>query len=81
MLRPQLALALALDGRERRRSFRDFESQDIENPEPQVMLLSSGEVTPFTIELYRDRHRTAISSLTAELDGELEVSKEGYDST
>ena len=60
-LRPQLSMALVLDGRNVP-LVRDFESQDVENPEPQVMLLSSGEVTPFTIEMQRDGHRTAVSS-------------------
>jgi general secretion pathway protein H len=72
-------LAVALDDRELQ-LLRDFESQEIENPEPQVMILSSGEITPFEIDLYRDRADGAHFTLTGELDGKLEVSKEGYDS-
>lgn len=51
-LSPQLQLQLVLDGRGVPLE-RDFESQDLENPEPQVMLLASGEVTPFTLEMAR----------------------------
>ena len=51
-LRPLLSMTLMLDGREVPLD-RDFESQDVENAEPQVMLLSSGEVTPFAIEMSR----------------------------
>jgi general secretion pathway protein H len=72
-------LAVALDGRELE-LLRDFESQEIENPEPQVMILSSGELTPFEIDFYRDRTAGAHFTLKGELDGTLEVSKEGYDS-
>ena len=56
MLRPQLGMSLVLDGRDVPLD-PDFESQDVENPEPQVMLLSSGEVTPFTIEMATRRPR------------------------
>ena len=60
-LRPLLAMTLALDGRNVP-LIPDFESQDVENAEPQIMLLSSGEVTPFTIEMERDGHTEAVSS-------------------
>jgi general secretion pathway protein H len=72
-------LAVTLDDRELE-LLRDFESQKIENPEPQVMILSSGELTPFEVDLYRDRAAGAHFTLKGELDGNLEVSKEGYDS-
>jgi general secretion pathway protein H len=72
-------LAVALDDRELE-LMRDFESQEIENPEPQIMILSSGELTPFEIDLYRDRAARAHFTLTGELDGTLAISKEGYDS-
>src|SRR5688572_1761936 len=52
-LRPLLSMVLVLEGREVQLD-PDFESQDIENAEPQVMLLSSGEVTPFEIEMARE---------------------------
>src|SRR5262245_30728216 len=54
VLRPLLSMALVLEGREVR-LVRDFESLDtVKDPAPQIMLLSSGEVTPFEIEMSRD---------------------------
>ena len=76
-LRPQLGLALVLDGRNVPLDL-DFESQDVENPEPQVMLLSSGEVTPFTIEIERAGIEGRFE-LTAELDGKLSVVSKEYE--
>jgi general secretion pathway protein H len=76
-LRPQLELALRLDGRDVPLE-RSFESQDVENPEPQIMLLASGEVTPFTIEMARDG-RDGRFELTAEIDGTVTVNEEGFD--
>ena len=75
-LRPQLSMSLVLDGRDVP-LVPDFESQDVENPEPQVMLLSSGEVTPFTIEMRR-ADIDGRFELTAELDGKLSVVQEGF---
>ena len=66
-----LELALALDDREVE-LLRDFESQEIENPEPQVMILSSGELTPFELDFYRDRAVGGHFTLKGELDGTLE---------
>lgn len=76
-LRPLLSLALVLDGREVPLE-RDFASQDIENAEPQVMLLSSGEVTPFSIEVSRANIEGRFK-LTAELDGTVSVTQEAFD--
>ncbi len=76
-LRPQLAMSLVLDGRNVP-LLPDFESQDVENPEPQVMLLSSGEVTPFTLEMERAGIPGRFE-LTAKLDGELTVSQQGFE--
>jgi general secretion pathway protein H len=74
-----LELVLALDDRELQ-LLPDFESQEIENPEPQVMILSSGELTPFELDFYRDRADDAHFTLTGELDGTLEIARVGYDS-
>jgi general secretion pathway protein H len=71
-----LSMTLVLDGREVP-LVPDFESQDVENPEPQVMLLSSGEVTPFTVEMRRDGIDGRFE-LTAALDGEIEVVQQGF---
>jgi general secretion pathway protein H len=76
-LRPQLSLTLSLDGRDVP-LVPDFDSQDLENPEPQIMLLSSGEVTPFTIEMAR-RGLDGHFELTAELDGTVNVVQQGFD--
>jgi general secretion pathway protein H len=75
----QLELTLALDDRELE-LLRDFESQEIENPEPQLLILSSGEVTPFELDVYRGPVVGGHFTLKGELDGSLEISKEGYDS-
>jgi general secretion pathway protein H len=74
-----LELVLALDDREVELD-RDFESQDDEKPEPQIMILSSGELTPFELDFYRDRGAGGHFTLTGELDGTLEISQVGYDS-
>lgn len=76
-LRPQLEMALVLDGRQVPLE-RDFESQDIENPEPQIMLLASGEVTPFTIEMSREGIDGRFE-LAVELDGKVSVVEEDFD--
>jgi general secretion pathway protein H len=75
-LRPLLSMALMLDGREVPLE-RDFESQDIENAEPQVMLLSSGEVTPFEIEMTRDDVRGRFE-LKVALDGKVDVAQRDF---
>jgi general secretion pathway protein H len=75
-LRPLLSMSLVLDGREVA-LLPDFESQDVEDPAPQVMLLSSGEVTPFTVEMRRDGIEGRYE-LTAALNGEIQVAQEGF---
>lgn len=76
-LPPLLSMTLLLDGREVLLD-PDFESQDIENLEPQIMLLSSGEVTPFTVEMTRAGVPGRFE-LTAELDGEVLVAQKEFD--
>jgi general secretion pathway protein H len=76
-LPPLVSMALILDGREAPLA-PDFESQDIENPEPQVMLLSSGELTPFTVEMTRAGIAGRFE-LTAELDGDVAVAQREFD--
>lgn len=76
-LSAQLAMSLVLDGRDVPLE-RDFESQDIENAEPQVMLLASGELTPFTVEVAREGVAGRFE-IDAALDGTVEVSEEGFD--
>jgi general secretion pathway protein H len=55
----------------------DFQAQASEAPEPQIVLLSSGELTPFEVELYRPP-RDGRYILTAELTGKLEVKQDGF---
>ena len=76
-LRRPLELTLELEDREVK-LVRDFESQDVENPEPQVMILASGEVTPFELDVYRDRNGGHFT-LTAQVDGTTEISQDGFD--
>ncbi len=76
-LKQPLTLVLVIDGREVVLK-RDFGDQDVDNPEPQVMILSSGEVTPFEADVYRDAGRGHFT-LTAELSGKMSVAQEGFD--
>jgi general secretion pathway protein H len=78
-LAPLLNMTLFLDGREVLLD-RDFESQDqdIEDAQPQVMLLASGEVTPFTVEMTRAGIAGRFE-LTAELDGDVVVAQKEFE--
>ncbi len=75
-LRPQLSLSLVLDGRDVPLE-RDFEDQDVENAEPQIMLLASGEMTPVTIEMERDGIEGRFE-LTAALNGDITVTEKNF---
>jgi general secretion pathway protein H len=76
-VRNQLVLALALDGKDVKLE-KKFETIDREkDPQPQVMILSSGEITPFVLDVSRDGVRGHFS-LTGELDGKLAVAEDGY---
>jgi general secretion pathway protein H len=76
-LAPRLGFEILLDDRLVKLA-PDFESQDVENAEPQVMVLASGEVTPFEANVYRDRAGGHFA-LVAELDGTLTMGQEGFD--
>jgi general secretion pathway protein H len=76
-VRNQLVLALALDGKDVQLQ-KKFETIDKEkDPQPQVMILSSGELTPFVLDVSRDGVRGRFS-LTGELDGKLAIAEDGY---
>jgi len=80
-LREPLNLSLVLEDRELALD-PDFEAEEPEAPEdvePQIMVLSSGELTPFEAAVYRD-FAGGRFTLTAELDGSLEISEDGFDS-
>lgn len=76
VLPAQLSMALVLDGRTVPLDA-DFASQDVENAEPQIMLLASGEVTPFTVEMSREDVDGRFE-LVAELDGKTTVNEEDF---
>jgi general secretion pathway protein H len=76
-LRNQLVLALALDGKDVELQ-KKFETIDREkDPQPQVMILSSGEITPFALDVSREGVRGRFS-LTGGLDGKLTMAEDGY---
>lgn len=54
-----------------------FNEEGLEEPEPQVALLASGEMTPFQISFYRELNGGRFV-LSSELDGTLEVSQVGF---
>ena len=56
----------------------DDDDESVDGPEPQVMLLSSGEMTPFEVSFSRDA-RPGRHTLTAELDGTIEIAQHDYD--
>lgn len=54
-----------------------FERIEDEEPEPQVMILSSGELTPFTAELSRELAEGRFV-LTVGIDGKIEVAEDDF---
>jgi general secretion pathway protein H len=74
--RLQLRLALVVEDRELVLP-ETFATEDDEEPEPQVLVLSSGEITPFEARVFVD---PAVGEhvLTAELTGATEISTRGY---
>ena len=77
LLQEPLSLGLRLEDRDITLD-REFDSEALEAPEPQVVLLASGEMTPFEAAFYRDLNGGRIL-LSAALDGTLEVSELGFD--
>lgn len=76
-LREPLTMALSLEDREVVLEA-GFDPELLEDPEPQVLILASGEITPFEAEFYRELNGGRFV-LTAELDGSLELSERGFD--
>jgi general secretion pathway protein H len=72
-----VSLALSLEDRDVALDI-EFESETLEEPVPQVVLLSSGEITPFEAEFYRELNGGRFV-LSAEFDGSLDVSEVGFD--
>jgi general secretion pathway protein H len=54
----------------------EFDAEDDDDPEPQVLILSSGEMTPFEARIFRDAN-AAEHVLTAAVDGTIEISSRG----
>jgi general secretion pathway protein H len=75
-LQEPLALSLALEGREVALE-PDFDPEFLEEPEPQLIIFASGEMTPFEAGFYRGVADGRFL-LTGELDGTLEVSQDGF---
>ena len=71
----ELALELTLEGRE---VVLEEEKDDEAQPEPHIMVLSSGEMTPFEMGFYRDLLGGRFV-ITAELTGSLELEERGFD--
>lgn len=77
-LEPPIKLALLLEDREVELA-QSFETMSgLDEPEPQVVVFSSGEVTPFEAEFYRDLTGGRFV-LDVEFDGEATVSENGFE--
>jgi general secretion pathway protein H len=74
----RLTLELALEGRDitLEPAFEDAPEDDAD-PEPQLLVLSSGELTPFEIAI-RFAQSQGTYHLNAEIDGTLEVTRAGF---
>ena len=72
-----LALTLFLEDREVTLDS-EYEPEIGEQPQPQVVLLASGEITPFETQLFRDP-LDGRYILEGTLDGSLEVTRSGFD--
>lgn len=71
----ELLLALIMEGRELTLA-RLFDAGVLENPRPQVMIFSSGEITPFEAAIRRDGS-TARFVIEAQINGQVEVAEDG----
>ena len=74
----RLRLELMLEGRyvSLEQVFEE-DPEDDEEHEPQLLMLSSGELTPFEVEFHFAQNR-GIYRLSAQIDGTLEVTREGF---
>lgn len=73
----RLSLALVVEDREIVLESA-FDEKMLQKPQPQVMILSSGEMTPFEAQVFRDIDGGRYV-LTAAFDGAVEVSASGFD--
>lgn len=74
----QLTIELALEGRDVTLDY-EFDADPAEDAEtePQLLILSSGEMTPFVIDIPWDTNDGRYR-LTGEIDGSIEVSRERF---
>jgi general secretion pathway protein H len=72
-----LSLGLTLEDREITLDI-EFEEDEVDEPEPQVIVLASGEMTPFDVSFYRDLNGGQFH-LSAEINGSVKISQEGFD--
>ena len=77
LLQEPLSLGLRLEDRDITLD-REFDPEALEAPQPQVVLLASGEMTPFEVAFYRELDGGRLL-LSATFDGTLEVSEVGFD--
>jgi general secretion pathway protein H len=71
----KLSMELNLDGRE---VILQPPEEGIEDPKPQIMLMSGGEITPFEMRFYRELTGGRFI-VTGEITGKLEVTSRGFD--
>jgi general secretion pathway protein H len=56
----------------------EFDQELLADPEPQVIIYASGELTPFKAVFSREENEGSFA-ITAEINGFLELSEQGYD--
>lgn len=79
-LEETLLLSLELDDREVR-LVRDFDTMDVnEQPQPQVIVFGTGEVTPFAVGFSREFNDGRFV-LSTEFDGTTSITSDGFDPT
>ena len=71
-----LALALIVEDREVVLG-EALDAEDLDDPQPQILILSSGEMTPFEARVSRDP-TIGEHVLTGTVDGTIEIGKRGY---
>ncbi len=77
-LEEPVQLSLELDDREVR-LVQDFDNMDVnEQPEPQVIVFGTGEVTPFAVGFFRELNDGRFI-LSTEFDGTTSVTSDGFD--
>lgn len=74
-LNDKLGMELHLDGRD---VILEPPDDGIEDPQPQIMLMSGGEITPFEMRFYRELTGGRFV-VTGEITGKLEVTSRGFD--